>query len=318
MKWNYNKDLNYYSCLNNGLNNNDKYTLGIFNFFGTLAWSEKGELVSYNPDILVMSSPLLDIIIDNIKNKGYTVCILEIFRKTSNIESIQKTISFFIKMYKLEVSVVLVPDDKIFTINKIFKDLFKSSYRFGRKSFYCADEIDFYDSNPWYRLSENDTIISKSLGIQLYKPEDVLGSFITSNFYFLINDLVITCGQEYSGYDMLYESIEIEAEHLGMECKLKMFLNDKIYFIPVQTLLEYGKTIKIKQDIHYIIIGSNPTLEERMKIASMFQYEDANKNLSYSIAWFTRPPYQWCSSYKSYINRFSSPILTGERWFRFN
>lgn len=322
MNWCYNRELNYHYLLNDknldDKNLKDKHTLALFNFYGTITWSERGELISYDADSLILSSPLLDIVIESIKLKGYSVCILEIIRNINNLSQIQSTIASFIAKFNLDIPVIITTEENIYLLSKILYDFYKPTYRFGKKSFYCADEIDFYESNPWYRNSEIDTIISRSIEFNLYKPEDVLGSFVNSNFLFLINDLVITCGQEYSGYDMLYESIDLDTEHLGMECKLKLILNQKIYFIPSYTLLENNKIIKIKPNIRYVIMGSNPSFKERLKISSMFEYEDKNKKFSYTVAWFTRPPYQWTNSYRSYLKNFDSPILSNEKWFRFN
>lgn len=323
MNWGYNRELNYHYLLNDdfsdeNLHSSDKHTLALFNFYGTITWSERGELVSYNTEKLVLSSPLLDIVIESIKTKGYSVCILEIIKNINNLDNVKNTISKFINNFNLNVPVVLITEDNIYLLSKILYDLYKPKYIFGKKSFYCADEIDYYDSNPWYRNSDTDTIISKSLGFNLYKPEDVLGSFVNSNFIFLINDLVITCGQEYSGYDIFYESIELDIEHQGLECKMKMMVSEKIYFILSHQLLENDKIIKIKKNTRYVIVGSNPSLKERLRIASYFEHEDKNKKINYGVAWFTRPPYQWVSSYRNYLKIFDSPITTKEKWFRFN
>jgi hypothetical protein len=322
MNWHYSKEFCYHYLIDNKIPIGDKQTLAVFNFYGTLVWSERGELFSYNIDSLLFTSPILDIVLEGLKSKGYTLCILEIIKKNTNVEKLKATIMEFIQRYNLNIPAVLIAEENIYLLNKIMCDFFKPLYKFGKKSFYCADEIDYYDSNPWYRLSETDSLVAKSLNFNLYKPEDVLGSFVNCNFLFMINDLIITCGQEYSGYEIFYEAIDLEVEHLGMECKLIILLTEKIYIIQDYILDEYynsGKSkIIIKPNTHYVIVGSNPSVKDRQKIASMFEYEDKNRAIGYTIAWFSRHPYQKSELYRRFLNNFDSPLRNNEKWFRFN
>jgi len=323
MNWVYNSKLDYHSLKSQDYLHNEKITLGIFNFFGTIAWSSKGELHSFSSENLVYSSPVVDLIISTYQKSGYTICILELVKNKNLIEPTKKCIQGFLTRNNLKANVILINCKKFYNnkliISKILYDFFNPTYKFGVKSFYCGDEIDFYDPDPWYRLSDLDTQISKSINFQLKNPNEILGSFINPSYYYILNDLVITCGQEYSGYDMFYESIEIDVIHLGMECKLDFFLNRRVYYIYSHIFLEKYKDSKllILPEEHYVIIGSHPTLQERQEIASKFE-KNGTIPFLYSVGWFSKYPYQWSSSYRDFISKFDSPLNTGEKWVRLN
>ncbi len=323
MNWVYNSKLGYHSLKSQDYLHNEKITLGLFNFFGTIVWSSKGELYSFSSDNLIYSSPVVDLIVSTYQKSGYTICILEIVKNKNLIEPIKRCIQGFLNKNNLKANVILINYKKFindnWVINKALYDFFNPTYKFGAKSFYCGDEIDIYDPDPWYRLSDLDTQISKSLNFKITNPNQILGNFLNSNFYYILNDLIITCGQEYSGYDMFYESIELDVIHLGMECKMDFFLNRRIYYIYSEIFLEKYKDSKllILPDEHYVIIGSHPTLKERKEIESKFEKKEGTSILC-SIGWFTKYPYQWSSSYRDFITKFDSPSNTGEKWVRLN
>jgi hypothetical protein len=311
-----------------------KHTLALINFFGTLAWGKCGELKCMDSDKLILSSPFVDLILDELKLKGYTTCILEIYRDKYMLENIKKCIKNFILKNKINAPIILLSYKAIKDINKILYEIFKPSYKFGVKSFYCGDEIDLFDANPWYRINDTDSVIAKHLKFKLLNPDNIFSCFLSYTAYFTITSLIITCGQEYSGYDMLYESIETDINHLGMECKVKKFMGKTIYFIQDYEINQYfllNETITINKDEHYVIVGSHSSFKERNDLVYKFKQIDRNKfpidlpdsqsetSLEFvAIAWFSKYPYEWSSSYKQYIKDLESPENTGEKWFRLN
>jgi hypothetical protein len=96
MSWTYHPGLEYYSWSLGDVNIKPKQTIAMFNFYGTLTWGDKGELVCFNPNSLIYSSPLIDIFLDSFTNKGYNVCILETFKNKHSMEMGKKCISDFL------------------------------------------------------------------------------------------------------------------------------------------------------------------------------------------------------------------------------
>jgi hypothetical protein len=323
MFWEYHPKLDYHGFKSVNYTHNEKITLAIFNFFGTLVWSVKGELYTLNPDNLIYSASTIETIISTYIENGYTICILEVVKNINLIEPFKKCVQNFIIKNGIKANIIITSEKNFDkdenVISKILYDFFNPVYRFGKKSFYCGDEIDFYDSNPWYRLSDLDTRICNNINFKFKNPTDVFGEFSNPAFFYILNDLIITCGQEYSGYDIFYESIETDVIHLGMECKVDFFLGRRVYYILSEIFVENYKNEKlvILEDEHYVIVGSNPSLKERQDIVSKFERKDKNP-ISFSIGWFSRYPYQWSSSYSDFISAFESPFHTGERWSRRN
>ena len=322
MSWEHNKKLDYHSLKKCEFLIESKITVALFNFYGTLAWGYNGEMLCYDSNKLIFSSPVVDLMLNTYSGYGYQICILEVVKNESLIEPVKKCIEEFLNLHNLKYNVIVISYNHFnrnsFILNKILYDFYNPSHKFGKKSFYCGDQIDEYDADPWFRLSNLDTRISNSLGFPLKKSSEIVGSFIDPNYYYILNDLIITCGQEYSGYDMFYESIELDVIHLGMECKMEFFQNRRIYYILSEVFLDKYKSDKltITEDEHYVIVGSHPTLRERSEIISKFEKKDGV--LTTSIAWFSKYPYQWSESYRSFINRFDCPLNTGERWLRIN
>ena len=146
MSWTYHPGLEYYSWSLGDINIKSKQTIALFNFYGTLAWGDKGELICYNSNSLIYSSPLIDIFLESFTNKGYTVCILETFKTKHSMEMGKKCISDFFTRNNLNYPVLITYTDNlhkdIYNVGKILYDFFKPDYKFGKKSFYCGDEID--------------------------------------------------------------------------------------------------------------------------------------------------------------------------------
>lgn len=331
-----------------------KHTLALINFYGTLVWGKNGELKCIDSDNLILSSPFVDLILQELKLKGYTVCILEIYKNKYMLENMKKCVKNFLIKNEIDVPIILLSHTVIKDINKILYEIFKPTHKFGLKSIYCGDEIDLFDANPWYRINNTDSIISKNLKFKLLNPESLFSVFLSYMAYFTITSLNITCGQEYSGYDMLYESIENDIIHLGMECKVKKFMGKNIYFIQdfiVNQYFLFNDKITIQDNEHYVIIGSHPSFKERNDLVYKFKQSkqtqfvgseakqtvfvgseaskqssglsdleelNSSESMFVGIAWFSKYPYEWSSSYKNYIRDFESPENTGEKWFRLN
>lgn len=297
-----------------------KQTLSLINFFGTLVWGENGELNCMNHTKLVLCSPFIELILDDLADKGYTICILETYSSFSNLNRAKECIKGFLESNNLKIPAILIHRKEIQNVDKIIKKFFEPSGKFGSKSFYTGNEIDLYDANPWYRISDTDSVIAKTLGFNLLSPDNLFGGFLNYMAYFAMNNLIITCGHEYSGYDILYESIEDEITHLGMECKIKNFLDKKIYFIWDYEIKEYFKNkskIIIRENEHYVILGCHPSLKDRQNLRLKFENDD-NTECSSVIALYTKPPYEKYDGYRKYINLYESPVKSGEKWFRLN
>jgi hypothetical protein len=322
MTWAYNKSLDYHYLKKCDFINEEKITLSVFNFYGTLVWGYNGEMLCYDSSKLIYSSPVADLVLNTYTSYGYEVCIFEITKNRSLIEPVKKCIQKFLDTHNLKYNVIITSYENFnkgsFILNKILYDFYSPVYKFGKKSFYCGDQIDEYDADPWFRLSNLDERVTKSMGLALKKSNEILGDFINPSYFYILNDVIITCGQEYSGYDMLYESIELDVIHLGMECKLDFFLNRRIYYILSEVFLDKYKDEKliIGEDEHYVIVGSHPTFNERQNIISKCEKKDGT--LTSSTAWFSKYPYQWSASYKTFLNSFDYPLNTGERWLRIN
>jgi hypothetical protein len=56
-----------------------KFTIAMFGFFGTLVWGESGALYDYNS--VILSSPFCKENLIILKNKGYTICVIEYIPK---------------------------------------------------------------------------------------------------------------------------------------------------------------------------------------------------------------------------------------------
>jgi hypothetical protein len=297
-----------------------KQTLALINFFGTLVWGENGEINCMNHTKLVLCSPFIELIFDDLNDKGYTLCILEVCNYPNTLNKIKRCIKGFLDVNKLKLPAIIINKNEVKNINKIVYNIFQPDEKFGGKSFYVGNEIDLYDANPWNRISDIDSVIAKSLEFNLMSSDNLFGGFLNYMAYFMMNSLIITCGHEYSGYDILYESIEEEILHLGMECKVKSFLDKKIYFIWDYILNDYFKNndkIIIKENEHYVALGCYPSFKDRKYIVSKFETDNMTEYTSV-IALYTKFPYEKYDGYKNYIKLYESPTKTGEKWFRLN
>lgn len=321
--WNYSKKYNYHYFDNDNQSvvnfNEEKEStnLAVFNFYGTLVWSERGERVSFNPEELVLSSPFVDIIFDSLKFKGYKLCIIEICRNKSSIEKTKRCISDYLIKNKIFIPAIVCSSTEY--IENILCHHFDTDH-FGHKSLYCGDHLDLYHFNPWYRISNMHTEIAKELNFRIYSPEEVFGSFISTFYYFTVNKVVVSCGQKYSGFDLVYASLDNETTFKGMTCKYRLFSNKKIYFIMdynFESFLESNETITVEDESNYVILGSHPLHKDRTAVFDKFRYKDGQR-VENVVAWYSRPPYEWTETYKNYVKSFEPPNKTGEKWFRIN
>ena len=54
---------------------NEKLSLSVFNFFGTLVWGENGKLINY--DKIILSSPFCKENLKILQDKGFVICVVE-------------------------------------------------------------------------------------------------------------------------------------------------------------------------------------------------------------------------------------------------
>jgi hypothetical protein len=297
-------------------------SLAIFNFFGTLAWGENGTIKEYRFEKLFPCSQLLTYNFESLINKHYTPCIIE-FCSSKKINLLKSCLENFVNIYSLKVHIfIFVYDRCIHDKNKyeritisLFNYFRPKSLLFGLKSFICGHKISKTHEVPWFRKSSEDIILSKKLNFKFYDPITTLGTYDNYLFVYELHDLSITCGQKYSGYEMTYESIYKEVLHKKVKCRIRYtFDNNKIYFIKIKDLTH---NIKIDKNEHYVIVGSNPTFQERLDICNKFS-KDNNEEIKYLVSWYTKPPYKYSKKYNEYISTFEPPNITSENWVRFN
>ena len=304
---------------------NEETNLALFNFFGTLTWGENGTIREYNFSKLLTCSQFLKCNLDSLIKKKYTPCIIE-FCNSKHINILKSCIENFITIYSLKVYVFIFINvsevdgiksiDKAERLTNSFLNIFAPKNDiFGIKSFVCGHRISKTHVVPWFRKSSEDLILSKKLNFKFYDPITALGLSDNYLFVYELNELSITCGQKYSGFELTYESIQKESIHKNVKCRIRYtYDNNKIYFIKIKDLTS---NIKIDKNEYYVIIGSNPTHRERCDIYNKF-IKDNNEEVKYLVSWYTKPPYKYSKSYNTYIKDFEPPNITNENWIRFN
>ncbi len=124
-------------------------------------------------------------------------------------------------------------------------------------------------------------------------------------------NLYITCGQEFSGYEIELESFRLKKFRNGLSLKYKDENGINIYAITVEELKNISNKIKIESNESFIVIGSNPTYEERLEIKNkFFDY------LEIIIVWYGKYPYKKGDKFREYIKKFQNPLISGETFIR--
>jgi len=293
------------------INPDDKrITLGLFNFFGTLVWGEKGIMYSY--ERLILSSPFCKEKLIDLSNKGYTICVMDYVPK-SFLGKYAEALSIFYQSVqdKITISFFAYTKRNISYIFKGLKTFFTPLYdSFGINSFYCGDDLDSKNPIPWYRGTRKDIILANELNLILYEPHECLGCY--EEPIYEKNILFITCGQDFSGMELELESFRMQKERDGILLKYKRENNVDIYAIDKEELFNlYPETISIKEDESFIIFGNNPTLFERNLIRAKF----IGFHKSF-VRWYSRPSYKKISTQNHYKTIFENPLLCGELFVR--
>ena len=127
--------------------NNKKFSLALFSFFGTLVWGESSILYDYNR--IILSSPNSKENLIHLKNSGYTICVIEFVPK-KKLQKFKKLIEIFYQSLCNKISVnFFVYTEKNVNILEGLNVYFQPENRkFGKNSFYCGIEVDKYDEFP--------------------------------------------------------------------------------------------------------------------------------------------------------------------------
>ena len=292
-----------------------KMTLAVFNFFGTLVWGENGKLINY--ERVILSSPFCKEKLKEIQDKKYIICVLEYIPENKIQKFLGSVELFYLSvMNKVTIHFFIYTDKKYSLLKEgIIKYFEPENGIFGKKSFYCGDNIGKNTSFPWYRYSDSDIQLSKKLNFSFYEPLQILGSYYEKDY--LLNTLYITCGQKYSGFEMDYESFRKEKMFQGILFRVLETEKGNIYGILEEDLYRDlirfpAKVIHFEKNISIVVFGQNPTHMERENLKSKFS--------GYSFVltrWYGRPNYKMIED-KKYEKTFENPLLYGEMFMRAN
>jgi hypothetical protein len=289
-----------------------KFTLAMFGFFGTLVWGESGMLYDYNS--IILSSPFCKENFVILKDKGYTICVLEYIPK-KKLNKFLATIQTFYYTVQNKVSIhFFAYTNKELSKSEYLKNgilnYFKpESGNFEKNSFYCGFRLQKFHSYPWFRYKGEDLLISDLFDMKSYDPFETLG--IYQDLVYKSQNLYITCGQEFSGYEIELESFRLKKFRNGLPLKYKCENGINIYAITVEELKNISNKIKIESNESFIVIGSNPTFEERLEIKNkFFDY------LEIIIVWYGKYPYKKGDKFREYIKKFQNPLISGETFVR--
>lgn len=294
---------------------NDKISLGIFNFFGTLIWGENGTLINY--DKIILSSPFCKENLKILQDKGYIICVLE-YVPENKIQKFLNTVEIFYMtvQHKVSIHFFIYTKKDYEGIKTGFLNYFKPrNNMFGKQSFYCGDNIGKESSFPWFRYSDSDVILSKTLEMKFYDPIQILGRY--NEDIYSTNTLYITCGQKYSGFELDYELFRKEKIFQGILFRVLEQDSREIYGILAEDLLKDlarfpNKKISFDKETTIVVFGCNSTYIEREFIK--------NKFLNYTfkiIVWYSRPNYKLIEN-ETYTKSFENPLLSGEMFIRAN
>lgn len=293
---------------------NQKITLALFNFFGTLIWGENGTLINY--DKIILSSPFCKENLKLLQDKGFVICVID-YIPENKLSAYLKIIDIFYMTVQNKVSIhFFAYTKKDCNIKEALCHYFKPlQNKFGKNSFYCGDNVGKEDSFPWFRYSDSDLQIAKALDFTFYNPIQILGKYHEDSY--LPNTLYITCGQKYSGFEIEYESFRKEKVIQGILFRVLEKDSREIYGIMVDDLIKDlcrfpSKQIKFDLNMTIIIFGSNPTYLEREFLRNKFT------NYTYTIAlWYSRPNYKIIED-ETYTKVFENPLYYGEMFLRGN
>lgn len=311
------EDFYVYSNINDkSSNKKDNKTLSIFNFFGTIAWGEKGNLIDY--DRIVASSPFCKENLKNLKDKGYTICILEYIPKHKLTNFLYLIEMFFrYNFYTIDIHFFVYTKSNIKNIKEGLIEYFKlNSFnqqlsKFGPGSFYCGDELGKGHIYPWFRNSNKDIKIAEILDMKIYDPISVIGCF--QEYEYNPDTLYITCGKKYSGYELDYEEFIEEKLYKNIKFKIMKKEERDIYGIKIEDLIRDCKeVISFEKNMTIIVFGSNPSLLERTCIRNLFT--DYEKSCIYL---YTRPNHKKIKD-DTYEKNFQNPLFFGEEFVRIN
>lgn len=288
------------------------YKLAVFNFFGTLVWGDCGKIWSYKN--IIPSSPYLKESFLKLKQKKYTICVIE-YVPVKNLKKYLEIIKIFFDSLQGYVSInfLAFTNKDISRIKYGLLEYFKpKDNKFNAISFYTGDEVNIHHSYPWYRASNRDAFIANDLGFVFYDPVEVIGSYDSDKYE--PNTLYITCGCNYSGLEIELESFrEIKIKN-GVKFRFKQENDLCLYAIHKDDLLKnLVSEISINFDETYIIFGNNPTCLDRDILSLKF------KNYSQKLVrWYAKYPYKKTKDNDAYHNCFENPLLTGEIYVRVN
>jgi hypothetical protein len=290
--------------------NNPNYSLAIFKFFGTLIWGETGFIYTY--ENIILGSPYIKDNLKIISQKGYIICILE-YVPRKKLNKFISTVKTFCQTLQGEVSVQFFAyTNKEISPKLIYNSLLKyfnpKLNKFGENSFYCGNRLDKFHISPWFRNKEEDVIISKELNMKLYNPDEILG--IYGNVDYKSNTLYITCGQNFSGYEIEYETFRCFKYKDGIKFRCKKEKDFDLLAINVEDIIDVEDFI-IEKNESIIVFGSNPSYEERENIRNKFI--DYNDDF---VLWYAKFPYRKDEFFQDYQKRFQNPLTKGELFFR--
>lgn len=295
-------------CQNNKSNNP---TIGFINFFGTIVWGERGVIREFANDKLTLSSPFVIGKLQLMIQKKYTVCIHETC-KDREINQLKNTLENFISNYNFPFYIIITTS-AITNLKELMKQHLGVS-RLGNKSFYCGDEISPYDEYPWFRFSEQDTQLAQINKLIFHNPHSMFGAYDGLTHINDLPALLITTGQMFSGYDLLFERFPETKMRYGVKFHYYLTQYQKhIYLIESEDL---PNLIEVLPNETFIVIGMNMKYQDRLNISKKFK-SDFGIILPV-IGWFMRAPYKRGPSYRKFIKEFESPIICGEKWIRMN
>lgn len=293
---------------------NEKISLAVFNFFGTLIWGENGTLINY--DKIILSSPFCKENLKVLQDKGFVICVIDYIPESKLLKFANSIDTFYMTVqYKVSIH-FFAYTNKEYNIKEGLVNYFKPLHnKFGKQSFYCGDNIGKDDSFPWFRYSDSDIKIAKNLDFKFYNPIQILGKYQEDTY--VPNNLYITCGQQYSGFEMEYESFRKEKIIQGILFRVLEKDSREIYGILAEDLLKDlyrfpSKQIKFEPNMTIIIFGSNPTYLERKLLRSKF-----TNYIFDIIIWYSRPNYKNIEE-NTFKEKFENPLLHGEMFLRAN
>jgi hypothetical protein len=149
--------------------NKKKFTLAMFGFFGTLIWGEAGIIYDYNS--IILSSPTCKESFISLKDKGYTICVLEYVPKKKMNKFLNLIRIFYLSVCNKVSIHFLVYTNKDLTKseylkNSIVKYFNPESGLLEKNSFYCGFKLQKFHCHPWFRSNGEDLLLADLLGVK--------------------------------------------------------------------------------------------------------------------------------------------------------